>query len=224
MHMADRGDRPLPGIVVYGAGSHAKVLAQSLRRAGQWCVAGFIDDVAPQRAGESFGGAVVLGGRAALASMRQRGVEAVVLAFGNNRARLALAAELADEGWQFPAVVDSDARLADDVRLDDGCFVAAGAIVESGVIIGAQTIVNSAAVVCHDSSIGAGVHLCPRVCLGGHAQVGDGAWIGIGSIVRDRVFVGANALVGAGSLVLRDVPQGMVVFGHPARVIREVSR
>lgn len=210
-------------IVVMGAGGHAKVVAQSLRRSGRWNIVGFIDEHDPARAGEAFCGAAVLGGRAALASLRDQGVSAVAIAFGDNRARLALDTMLAAQGWQRPAIVDPTAQVADDVRLGPGCYVAAGAIVEPGSSLGRQVIVNSAAVVCHDGVIGEGVHLCPASCLGGHVQVGPRTWIGIGSVLRDRVRIGADVSIGAGSLVLRDVPNGVVAYGHPARVITKAQ-
>lgn len=218
-----RAALPPQDIVVLGAGGHAKVVAQSLRRSGGWHIVGFIDEHDPARAGEAFCGAAVLGGRAALAGLREQGVSAVAIAFGDNRARLALDAALAAQGWQRPAIVDPTAQVADDVRLGPGCYVAAGAIVEPGSSLGRQVIVNSAAVVCHDAVIGEGVHLCPASCLGGHVQVGPRSWIGIGSVLRDRVCIGADVVIGAGSLVLGDVPHGVVAYGHPAQVITKAQ-
>lgn len=206
-------------IVVIGAGGHAKVVARSLRECGGWHVAGFVDDQNPARAGERFGGATVLGGRAALAALREQGVAAAVVAFGHNRARLDFDAWLAGGGWQRPAIVDPSARVGDDVVLGPGCYVAAGAIVEPGVALGRQVIVNSAAVLCHDGIVDDGAHLCPRSCFGGHVRIGPRSWIGIGATVRDRVRIGADVVVGAGALVLRDVPDGVVAYGHPAQVI-----
>ena len=47
--------------------------------------------------------------------------------------------------------------------------------------------------------------------------VGDNAWLGGGVIVLPGVTVGRDAVVGAGSVVTRDVPDGAVVAGNPAR-------
>lgn len=213
----------MQAIVLWGAGGHAKVVAQTLRREGRWQVHGFIDDVNPLRAGAAFAGATVLGGRTALAAARAAGIGALALAFGNNAARLTLAAEFGALGWQFPAIVDPDAVVADDVVLGAGSYVAAGAVLQPGAHIGAQTIVNTGAIVEHDCRIAEGVHLCPRVCLAGHVEVGRGAWVGAGAVVRDRVHIGAGALVGIGALVIADVAAGWVVYGHPAGPIRKVD-
>jgi maltose O-acetyltransferase len=54
-------------------------------------------------------------------------------------------------------------------------------------------------------------------------RVGDGAWIGGGSILLPGVTIGANTVIGAGSVVTRDVPAGMVAAGNPCRVLRAVG-
>ncbi len=50
--------------------------------------------------------------------------------------------------------------------------------------------------------------------------IGDGAWIGAGTIVLPGVTIGANAVIGAGSVVTDDVPPDCLALGHPCRVQR----
>lgn len=51
----------------------------------------------------------------------------------------------------------------------------------------------------------------------------DGAWIGAGAIINPGVVIGKDAAVAAGSVVLKDVPARTLVFGVPARVIKELA-
>jgi maltose O-acetyltransferase len=53
--------------------------------------------------------------------------------------------------------------------------------------------------------------------------IGDGVWLGAGALVCPGVSIGENAVVGAGSVVTRDLPAGVVAFGNPARVSREIG-
>jgi acetyltransferase-like isoleucine patch superfamily enzyme len=53
----------------------------------------------------------------------------------------------------------------------------------------------------------------------GGIVVDDGAWLGFGVIVLDGVRIGKGAVVGAGSVVTRDVPDGAIACGVPARVL-----
>ncbi len=54
-------------------------------------------------------------------------------------------------------------------------------------------------------------------------NIADDVFIGMNALILKGVTVGAGAVVGAGSVVVRDVPPGVLVAGNPARVIGELS-
>ena len=51
-------------------------------------------------------------------------------------------------------------------------------------------------------------------------SVKRGASIGSGATILCGVTIGERAIVGAGSVVTKDVPDGAVVAGNPARILR----
>lgn len=53
--------------------------------------------------------------------------------------------------------------------------------------------------------------------------VGDDVWIGGGTIVLPGVTIGSNVVIGAGSIVTRDIPSGVVAFGNPCAVVRDIT-
>ena len=53
--------------------------------------------------------------------------------------------------------------------------------------------------------------------------IGDNVWLGGGVIVCPGVTIGANTVVGAGSVVTRDLPDGVLAVGSPARVVRQIA-
>lgn len=53
--------------------------------------------------------------------------------------------------------------------------------------------------------------------------IGDNVWLGGGAIVCPGVTIGADTVVGAGAVVTKDLPEGVVAAGVPARVIREIG-
>jgi maltose O-acetyltransferase len=54
-------------------------------------------------------------------------------------------------------------------------------------------------------------------------EIGSDVWVGGGAIILPGVRVGSRAVIGAGSVVTRDVPDGVFAAGNPCRVIREVA-
>jgi maltose O-acetyltransferase len=50
----------------------------------------------------------------------------------------------------------------------------------------------------------------------------DGVWLGGGVIVCPGVTIGENTVVGAGSVVVKDLPAGVLAVGNPARAIRDL--
>jgi maltose O-acetyltransferase len=53
--------------------------------------------------------------------------------------------------------------------------------------------------------------------------IGDDVWVGGGAIICPGVTVGSRTVIGAGSVVTRDVPDGVLAAGNPCRVIRSLK-
>ena len=210
-------------MVIWGAGGHARVVADIVRQLGRYEIIAFLDDVKRNRWGQEFCGAPIVGGREQLDQLRASGVENLLFGFGDCEARLALAAMASAKGFRMPSAIHPRAVVADDAVVGAGSVVVAGAVVNPGVELGEHVIVNTCASVDHECVIEDGVHVGPGSHLGGRVRVRRGAWIGIGATVRDRVTVGAGAQIGAGAVVLTDVPAGVVAYGVPAQVIRRVD-
>ena len=59
--------------------------------------------------------------------------------------------------------------------------------------------------------------------FGKPVEIGADVWVGGGALILAGVKVGSRAVIGAGSVVTRDIPEGVFAAGNPCRVIREVS-
>ncbi|HWG45401.1 MAG TPA: sugar O-acetyltransferase [Gemmataceae bacterium] len=53
--------------------------------------------------------------------------------------------------------------------------------------------------------------------------IGSDVWVGGGAILCPGVTIGSRAVIGAGSVVTRDIPEGVFAAGNPCRVIREIT-
>jgi maltose O-acetyltransferase len=58
--------------------------------------------------------------------------------------------------------------------------------------------------------------------FGKPVDIGSDVWVGGGAIILPGVRIGSRSVVGAGSVVTRDVPEGVLAAGNPCRVIRDI--
>lgn len=199
------------GVIVIGAGGHAKVTIATLRAAGFEIAAAYDDD--PLRWESRVLGIPVLGPLARLEGLSgRRGV----IGIGNGHVRRELAARF-DLEWV--TVVHPRAHVAPEAEIGPGTVVFAGAVIQPGTRIGAHAAINTAASVDHDCDIGDFVHVAPGTHVAGNVRVEEGAFLGIGSRVIPGVRIGAWATLGAGGTAIRDLPPYVVAVGTPARII-----
>lgn len=54
-------------------------------------------------------------------------------------------------------------------------------------------------------------------------SIGDNTWIGANTVIVPGVHIGKNVVIGAGSVVTKDIPDDVLAFGNPCRVIRLIG-
>ncbi len=209
-------------LVIWGASGHALVVADIIGLCGKYEIAGFLDDVNIDRDGSYFNNYKIFGGRRHLDSFQLEGIRHLIFGFGNCRNRLELAKVAKQKGFSFVEAIHPKAIIASRVDIQPGTVIAAGAVINPGSTIGEHVIINTSATIDHECIIEDGVHIGPGVHLGGHSKIEEGSWIGIGASIIDHIHIGKYSIVGAGSVVLRDIPDGVVVYGVPSRIVREV--
>jgi acetyltransferase EpsM len=210
-------------LVVWGTGGHASVVADIMRLNDDYQIVGFLDDMTPSTHNAERHGATILGGLERLDSLRREGVSHIIFGFGRSAARLRLSEHVRASGFSLATAIHPEAIVATDASIGVGSVIAAGAVINPGVKIGENAIVNTSASVDHDCSIDDGVHVGPGARLAGSVVVERAAWIGIGAVVIEGLRIGANSLIGAGGVVVHDIPEGVVAYGNPARVVRKVE-
>jgi len=204
----------LPGdrIAMFGAGGHARSLADVVRRCGARV------ELVVGAPTSHWDCDVVESDDEGMGRARRAGLTAVV-GLGGNAGRLDLARRLLSASIDLPALVASTATVADPRALGPGAAILEHAHVGPGSTIGTAALLNTAAVVEHDCAVGDGAHVAPGAVLAGHVVCGARSMVGARAVVLVGLRMGNDCRVGAGATVTKDVETGDTVVGIPARVM-----
>ncbi len=196
-------------MIIYGAGGHARVIISCLLANHQPIQAIFDDDLTKSQILD-----LPIQGAYHTSSFPD---EELVIAIGNNVVRQSLSQKISHS---FGTICHPSAMVEKDASIAPGTVVLHGAIIQSGCIIGKHVIINTAAQIDHDCTIANFAHIAPGVILCGNVSVGENTLIGAGSIVVPNIHIGKNCMVAAGSVVTKDMRDGQMVRGNPARIIK----
>ena len=128
--------------------------------------------------------------------------ESLIISIGSNSIRKRLAEKF--NSVNFATAIHPSAIISPKSSVGVGSVVMQGGIIQSSAAVGRHCIINTAASVDHDCVVEDFVHISPHATLCGN------------------VFVGEGSQVGAGAVVMRDVPDNVLVMGNPARVVKRL--
>lgn len=213
-------------LVIVGAGGFARETAELVLAINDatptFDLLGFLDDD-PALHGRERTGVAVLG---PLELVHELADAVVVVCLGSParpglRPLVVERLGLADE--RFATLIHPAATVARSASVGVGTVVHAGCVLTADIAVGRHVEVMPQVVLTHDdvvhdfATFGAGVRLA------GEVTIGRSAYIGSGALVREGRTIGPGSLVGMGSVVTRDVPEGEVWAGVPARFLRPVA-
>lgn len=141
-----------------------------------------------------------------------------IIAIGNNHVRQKLSIELSFSN--FIILKHPSAIIGNDVQIGIGTVIMAGVIIQPGTKIGKHCIINTGACIDHDVVIQDFVHIAPRCSIAGGVEIGEGTFLGIGTIVINNIKIGSWSIIGAGSVVVKDLISNITAVGNPAHIIK----
>jgi acetyltransferase EpsM len=205
---------------IVGAGAQGRILAEIWQAQTPGLQLHFLDDNSELH-GKQTNGVTVHGPLDALATLDFAAARAV-LAIGDNRRRLELAALWEKRGVAWGTLVHPAAVLMPSATLGVGTVVFPQALVNTDADVGRHVIVNSGALVEHDSVLEDGCSISPGVSMGGRVHIGRGTFVSAGVTIAPRIRIGSGVIIGAGAVVVDDLPDGILAYGVPARVVRHL--
>jgi len=115
---------------------------------------------------------------------------------------------------------ETPVTIGDDFFIGAHCYINGAA----GLTIGSRVTIAHGVMIFTDSGPNTSQKLQKHFPItAAPVKIGDDVWIGASAMILPGVIIGNGCVIGAGSLVKDDVPDGSVVAGNPAKVVRELT-
>lgn len=211
-------------LLIIGAGSQARYVIDIVRERGNCKIVGIADIEKRPGPGKVINGVKVscfLDDVPAIYSPRDC---RVIIAYGKNGKKRVIANNLEKKGYRFYTAVSPRAYVSPSAVIGEGSIINPLAVIMPNANIGRHVIIHSNADIEHDNVIEDYANIGPGVSFGGCVRVKKGAYVYTGASVIPGIIIGKNAVAGAGAVVIKNVADGDVVAGCPARPIKRKSR
>ena len=208
-------------VVVIGAGGHSKIVIDLLLEDPEVNIAGLLDD-SPDSRNSKVMGFSVLGTVGEIQQLFPTTTK-FIISIGNNKTRCTIAKKLKELGYEPTNAISKNAIISRHAFLGKGLIINPGVVIHPEATIEDHVVIGMNATISHDSVVKAGAHLSPGVHITGNVTVGERADLGAGVAVIPQRTIGRDTIVGAGAVVTKDLPEGIVAVGAPAREIKRIK-
>jgi sugar O-acyltransferase (sialic acid O-acetyltransferase NeuD family) len=209
----------LPKLVIIGAGGFGREMVawaeQSVQVGRDWELKGLIDDNLDALKAKPSPGRLL--GR--IQDYQPAGDEVFVCAIGVPAIKRKCSELIASRGGRFTRVVHRTVVLGHEVDLAEGVILCPYVVVSANNRLGRGVACNLHASIDHDANVGDWSQVNCHGDLTAAVEVGQEVFLGSRVSVIPNVRIGDGAYIGAGSVVLRDVAPGWKMVGAPARRI-----
>jgi sugar O-acyltransferase (sialic acid O-acetyltransferase NeuD family) len=211
----------MKNIVLIGGGNQAHYTIDIINKEGKYNIIGIIDSI--HDIGSNRFGYKVLGRQEDIIKLKEQyNIEGGIISIGDNWVRYYISSQIKKEipDFNFVNAIHPSVVIGDNVQLGEGVVMMAGCIINPKSKIGDFTFFATGAQVDHDCDIKNYSSISAGSITGGYVTLGEFSAITLGVTVVDRLKIGKNTVIGAGSLVIKDLPDNVLVYGNPCKVIR----
>lgn len=208
-------------IVLFGGGNQAQYIIDIVEREGQYNIVGIIDSI--HDIGEMIYGYPVIGKQENIDILSKlHNFKSGIISVGDNWIRDFIYEHIINicPEFEFVNAIHPSVIIGNNVQIGCGVVAMAGVIFNPGAKIGDFTFFATGAQIEHDCTIGHFASVSAGSVLGGHVFIKPFAAITLGVTILDRLWIGQNSVVGSGSLVTKDIPDNVLAYGSPAKIIR----
>jgi sugar O-acyltransferase (sialic acid O-acetyltransferase NeuD family) len=208
-------------IVLIGGGTQVSYSIDIIEKQNLHSIIGIIDS--NKQVGDDLYGYKVIGRQEEIITLIAKfNIEGCVITIGDNWSRKKVFDQVNEiaPNLHWPNVLHPSILIAKNVELGKGILAMAGVIINSNAHLGDFTNYFTNCNVEHDCFIDDFASISAGVVLGGKVKVGKYSAIALNATIFDRLSIGENTVIGAASLVTKDIPDNVLAYGNPSKIIR----
>jgi len=122
---------------------------------------------------------------------------------------------------KFINIIHKNQDISMMTELGRGILINSKVSIAAHTTIGNFVSINRHVSIGHHTTISDYCSINPGTNIAGRVKIGEGTLIGMGANIIDGVQIGNNTIIGAGSVVTKDIPDSVVAYGSPCKVIRD---
>lgn len=142
-----------------------------------------------------------------------------ICAVGGVNGREITVEKIKRKGGSFISIINRTSLIQGNVRIGEGVFIGPYTVIADNVTIGNHVMLNTHSSIGHDAIINDYSCIMSYVDITGCCEIGRKVFLASGCRMTPSTKIGDGAYVGIGSVVLRKVKPGVKVFGNPAKVV-----
>jgi sugar O-acyltransferase (sialic acid O-acetyltransferase NeuD family) len=211
----------MENIVLFGGGNQAHYTIDIIEKENKYNIVGIIDSV--YDVGSERFGYKILGRQDNLKKIiSEYNIYGGVISIGDNWSRYYVFQQIIQNipDFKFVNAIHPSVIIGNTTELGFGIVAMAGCIFNPKAKIGNFTFFATGAQVEHDNVINNFASISAGSLTGGYVTLGKFSAITLGVTVLDRIEIGENTVVGAGSLVTKPLPDNVLAYGNPCKIIR----
>ena len=206
-------------IIIVGCGEHARMIIDNIEEQDMYAVFGLTTSSDEELQMEIYGYPVVCKDEGIKNLLSENvDIKGYILGVGSMKLRYNLYTWL-DTFLTAVNIIHPTATISRHAQIGRGNIIEAYTKIANSAQIGNHCIINSFSAVNHDQVIGDNVLIAGNVSMAGKS-IGNNTIIADGASVGFKKSVGKNCIVGDGSVVTKDIPDNVIVYGNPARIVR----
>jgi len=211
----------MDNILLFGGGINANVCIDIIKKEGKYNILGIADSI--NDIGTELFGYKVIGRQEQLKELVAKyDIYGGLITIGDNWSRKLVCDCLKNQipNFKFINAIHPSATIGMNVEFGVGNVIMAGCIINPNCIVGDFCVLLTGSQLDHDCKMCDFASISAGSITGGKVTIGKYSAITLGVTIMDRLNIGENTVVGSGSLVTKDLPDNVLAYGIPAKIIR----